>query len=59
MFTYSVEDIFQDIDGDDEYCLMVIPQEVADLAGFNVGDTLSVELVDQKLIIKRIGDNNE
>ena len=59
MFTYSVEDIFQDIDGDDEYCLMVIPQEVADLAGFSVGDTLSVELVDQKLIIKRIGDNNE
>lgn len=58
-YTYTVEEIFQDIEGDDEFCLMVIPEEICALAGFKEGDRISIEVLDQQLIIKRIGDNNE
>jgi hypothetical protein len=41
--TYKAEDIFQDIDGDDENVLMNIPPEVAEKAGFKPGDKLKIE----------------
>lgn len=59
MYTYKVEDIFQDIEGDNEYCLMVIPEEIMTLAGFKIGDRVSIEVLNQTLLIKRIGENDE
>jgi len=41
--TYKAEDIFQDIEGDNENVLMNIPPEVAEKAGFKPGDTLKIE----------------
>jgi hypothetical protein len=40
---YKAEEIFEDIDGDNENVLMNIPPEVAEKAGFKPGDTLKIE----------------
>ena len=50
---YRVEDIFQDIENDDEYCLMVLPQEIMTAAGLSVDDEVSIEIKDSMLIITR------
>lgn len=42
MMTYKVEDIFQDIEGDDENVLMTIPPEIRDKMGWKEGDTLKI-----------------
>lgn len=39
---YKVEDIFEDIEGDEENVLMNIPPEVAERAGFKPGDILVI-----------------
>lgn len=41
--TYKAEDVFQDIEGDEENVLFTIPPEVAEKAGFKPGDTLRIE----------------
>jgi len=43
MLTYKAEDIFQDIEGDDENVLFTIPPEVMEKAGFKEGDTIRIE----------------
>ena len=43
-YTYSVEDIFQDIDGDDENVLMNIPPEIAEQMGWKPGDVLQIKI---------------
>jgi len=42
-YTYKVEDIFQDIDGDDKNVLMTIPPEVSERMGWKPGDVLKIE----------------
>jgi hypothetical protein len=41
--TYKAEDVFEDIEGDEENVLFKIPPEVAEKAGFKPGDTLRIE----------------
>jgi hypothetical protein len=43
-YTYNVEDIFQDIDGDDENVLMNIPPEIAEQMGWKPGDVLRIKI---------------
>ena len=43
IITYKAEDVFEDIEGDEENVLFKIPPEVAEKAGFNPGDTLKIE----------------
>lgn len=44
MKTYSVEEIFQDINGDDENVLMTIPPEIAEQMGWKPGDVLKINI---------------
>jgi hypothetical protein len=51
--TDSVDEIFQDIEDDEDLCLMVIPQEVLDVTGWVPGDTLSVSVENKSIVIKK------
>lgn len=51
--TYDVDEIFQDIEDDEELCLMVIPQEVLDVTGWVPGDTLSIAVENNSIVIKK------
>ena len=42
VITYKVEDVFQDIEGDDENVLMNIPPEVSERMGWEPGDVLKI-----------------
>lgn len=42
--TYKVEDIFEDIEGDDENVLMNIPPEVSERMGWEPGDILKIQI---------------
>jgi AbrB family looped-hinge helix DNA binding protein len=58
--TYKVEDIFQDIPGDEENILMTIPPEVAEKMGWKPGDRLSVKVrEDQSISIMRIENDKK
>ena len=49
--TYKVEDIFEDIPGDDQNILMNIPQEILEAQGWGEGTQLKIEIGDQGTII--------
>ena len=51
--TYDVDEIFQDIEDDEELCLMVIPQEVLDVTGWVPGDTLSISVENNSIVITK------
>lgn len=50
-FTYKVEDIFEDIEGDEDNVLMTIPPEILELQGWKEGDTLKVEWGDKGSLV--------
>jgi hypothetical protein len=52
--TYSVEEIFQDIEGEEDLCLMVIPQEILEVTGWVPGDVLSVCVDNDSLVLKKV-----
>lgn len=58
MMTYKVEDIFQDIEGDDENVLMTIPPEIRDKMGWKEGDTLKITKEEGVITITKV-DNGE
>ena len=59
-FTYTAEDIFEDIEGDEDNVLMNIPPEVMDAAGLEPGDTIKIEMGDQgSIIITKVTDGEE
>jgi hypothetical protein len=43
-YTYSADEIFQDIDGDDQNVLMNIPPEIAKELGWEPGDVLHIKV---------------
>lgn len=47
MITYPVEDIFKDIEGDKENVLMNIPPEIAEKMGWQPGDLLRIEVLEE------------
>lgn len=50
MYTYKVEDIFEDIDEDPDNVLMNIPPEVLEQMGWKEGDTLNIAVTDNNQI---------
>ncbi len=42
-FTYKVEDIFQDIPGDDKNVNFTIPPEIMEAQGWKEGDTIKID----------------
>ena len=51
MLEFKVEDIFQDIPGDDKMMNMTIPPEIMEAQGWKEGDNLKIEWGDQGSII--------
>lgn len=44
---YNIDDIFQDIEDDEENVLMNIPPEIAEQMGWRPGDKLKIEMLDE------------
>jgi formylmethanofuran dehydrogenase subunit D len=58
--TFKVEEIFQDIEGDEENILMTIPPEIMQSQGWKEGDKIKVEIGDQgTIIITKVEDDKE
>jgi AbrB family looped-hinge helix DNA binding protein len=54
IITYKAEDIFQDIEGDDDNVLMNIPPEIAKRMGWNPGDKLKIIVEDNNIVITKV-----
>jgi len=59
IITYKVEDIFEDIEGDDKNVLMNIPPEVSERMGWEPGDVLKIAVEDGNITITKVKENNE
>jgi hypothetical protein len=53
-FEYYADEIFQDIEGEDDICLMVLPAEVLEAAGWTTTDKILIEVSDGKLILSKV-----
>jgi hypothetical protein len=53
VITYKAEDIFEDIDGDEENVLMNIPPEILERMGWGPGDTLNISVEDGVISISK------
>ena len=53
VITYKVEDIFENIEGDDKNVLMNIPPEVAERMGWVPGDVLKITVEDGQISITK------
>lgn len=54
IITYKVEDVFEDIEGDDKNVLMNIPPEIAERMGWQPGDVLKIIVEDGSIVINKI-----
>lgn len=54
VITKKVEEIFEDIEGDEDNILMTIPPEIMELQGWKEGDTLRFETNDHGLTITKV-----
>lgn len=59
VITYKVEDVFQDIEGDDENVLMNIPPEVSERMGWEPGDVLKITVEDGQISITKKDDDGQ
>lgn len=59
VYTYKVEDIFEDIPNDPKNILMNLPPEIMKEANIHPGDSIKISLGDQgSLIIEKIKENS-
>lgn len=52
-FTYTAEDIFEEIPGDPDNVMMKLPPEVLELMGWKEGDVLDINLEGDQIVIKK------
>ena len=57
--TYKVEDIFEDIEGDEENVLMNIPPEISEQMGWKPGDVLKITWEDGIVSITKVDNDKE
>jgi len=53
IITYKVEDIFEDIEGDDKNVNMTIPPEISERMGWTEGDILKITVEDGQISISK------
>lgn len=58
VITYKVEDIFEDIEGDDKNVLMNIPPEVSEKMGWVPGDVLKINIEEGVISITKVEKEN-
>jgi hypothetical protein len=54
-YTFNVEDIFEDIPGDDENVILKFPPEILENTGWKEGDTLNIKLENNAIVISKHG----
>jgi AbrB family looped-hinge helix DNA binding protein len=54
IITYKAEDIFKDIEGDEDNVLMNIPPEIAERMGWQPGDVLKITVEDGNIVITKV-----
>ena len=60
VITKKVEEIFEDIEGDEDNILMTIPPEIMESQGWKEGDTLRIQYGDQgTIIIEKVEDDDK
>jgi len=59
VITYKVEDIFEDIEGDDKNVLMNIPPEVSERMGWEPGDVLKITVENGVISIAKKVDTED
>lgn len=59
IITYKVEDIFQNIEDDQDNVLMTIPPEVSERMGWEPGDILKITVEDGKILITKKESNGQ
>ena len=52
--TYTVEELFEDIEGDTENVIMKLPPEICEAQGWVEGDTIKIEVEDGKMILSKV-----
>lgn len=52
--TYTVEELFEDIEGDPDNVIMKIPPEICEAQGWKEGDTLNIKVEDGKMVISKV-----
>lgn len=57
--TYKVEEIFEDIEGDNENVLMNIPPEIAEQMGWKPGDVLKIYETEGSIVIEKKDNGKE
>lgn len=57
--TYKVEDIFEDIEGDEDNVLMNIPPEISEQMGWKPGDVLRVKIEEGSIVIEKVENGKE
>lgn len=58
VITYKVEDIFEDIEGDDKNVLMNIPPEIQEKMGWVEGDVLKINIEEGVISITKVEKEN-
>lgn len=56
---YKVEDIFEDIEGDEENVLMNIPEEIRDELGWKEGDVLRISVEEGSIVLEKVDNGKE
>jgi len=52
--TYTVEELFEDIEGDPENVIMKLPPEICEAQGWVEGDTINIEVKDGAMILSKV-----
>jgi len=52
--TYTVEELFEDIEGDTENVIFKIPPEICDAQGWVEGDTINIKVEDGAMILSKV-----
>lgn len=52
--TYTVEELFEDIEGDPDNVIFKIPPEICEAQGWKEGDTMNVRVENGAMIISKV-----
>lgn len=52
--TYTVDELFEDIEGDPDNVMFKIPEEIAKVQGWVEGDTINIKVEDGKMILSKV-----
>ena len=52
--TYTVEELFEDIEGDTENVIFKIPPAICEAQGWVEGDTINIKVEDGKMILSKV-----